>query len=102
MSDLISKKALIDTMSVLTWYRRSYSGELFEGAHNKDDAVYKAADVFKAINVQSTVDAVPVVRCKDCKHYQAQDPTRPTTCAVGLEDNCADDYCSRGERREDG
>lgn len=46
------------------------------------------------------VDAVEVVRCKDCKHYQAQDLTRPTTCAVGLEDNLADDFCSRGERRE--
>ena len=45
-------------------------------------------------------DLVEVVRCKDCKHYQAQDPTRPTTCAVGLDDNYAEEFCSRGERRE--
>lgn len=43
----------------------------------------------------------PLVRCKDCKFYQAQDPIRPTTCAVGLEDNLAIEYCSRGERREE-
>lgn len=57
------------------------------------------------INEQPTVDAVPVVRCKDCKHcvkagtYELRlwcqghgSPLRLTT---------ADDYCSRGKRRDD-
>ena len=47
------------------------------------------------IQAAPTIDAVPVVRCKDCKHF--------------IGDKCADngytwnpnDYCSYGERREE-
>lgn len=49
-----------------------------------------------------TIDAVPVVRCKDCKYLIA-----PGLCsnpmAVGfnaLEPN-EDDFCSRGEKKEE-
>lgn len=50
------------------------------------------------IDEEPTIDAVPVVRCKDCKFFvsdmewcEADDehPTRP------------DAFCSRAERRED-
>lgn len=51
-----------------------------------------------------TVDAVPVVRCKDCKLYCYNGYAfgRPVKqCSVtGFEDCEDDDFCSRGERRE--
>lgn len=45
------------------------------------------------IHAMPTIDAEPVVRCKDCKHWDfgdcyRQELTRP------------DDFCSYGERKE--
>ena len=48
-----------------------------------------------------TVDAVPVVRCKDCKFWHRDDPA-----GNGCECSCnggwwlPEDYCSCGERRD--
>lgn len=48
----------------------------------------------------STVDAVEVVRCKDCKWRQWDDVSR-NFCGLG-DFYCGElDYCSRGERRAD-
>ena len=44
-----------------------------------------------------TVDAVPVVRCKDCKHYQKDHWC--TRCALGI--MYENDFCSYAERRTD-
>lgn len=50
-----------------------------------------------------TIDAVPVVRCKDCKHFRtfrtSSDGEEIRTC-VGKEivDLNYDDFCSKGER----
>lgn len=53
-----------------------------------------------------TIDAVPVVRCKECKHYKFADnrafgmPVK--RCEVtGFEDVDDNDFCSRGERNEE-
>lgn len=47
---------------------------------------------------QMTVDAVPVVRCQDCKWYQ---PDADKWCGyfecMGFE---PDNYCSQGERKD--
>jgi hypothetical protein len=60
--------------------------------------------VISFLQRQFVVDAVPVVRCKDCKHYEAPEK--------GIFENCMrdgqivhmypDDFCSYGERRTDG
>ena len=47
-----------------------------------------------------TIDAVEVVRCKDCKFYQPFDPHRKYDCNRGLLGVMGDDYCSYGERKE--
>lgn len=42
-----------------------------------------------------TVDAVPVVRCRDCMHLYG------TLCiSCGLLPRKPDDFCSRGEKKE--
>lgn len=56
---------------------------------------------------QPTVDAVPVVRCRECRYW-----TTEANGFCGYETTCGhpygidgyttqDDYCSRGERRSD-
>ena len=65
-------------------------------------------EVYKALNDLPTVDAVPVVRCKDCKYYQTDDVKCP--CNIGLENSVPDAeytwvpepdwFCADGERRE--
>ena len=47
-----------------------------------------------------TVDAVPVVRCRDCKHFK-RNLENDTYCSSvnGLTDPEEDDFCSYGERR---
>lgn len=50
-----------------------------------------------------TVDAVPVVRCKDCKYWQDNNGGYPhPECRWGRgETPDEDDFCSCGERRTD-
>ena len=48
-----------------------------------------------------TVDAVPVVRCKDCKH--SWEDLGGLTCSHGVCVDCVvlgDFYCSYGERKD--
>ena len=52
-----------------------------------------------------TVDAVEVVRCKDCKHYNASvnscfNRQWDMESATEVPFVCEDDFCSYGERRE--
>jgi hypothetical protein len=57
------------------------------------ERVMELQDYVQRIKDAPTVDAVPVVRCKDCKHYM----TIHCTC-----DGCciSDDwYCADGERK---
>ena len=48
-----------------------------------------------------TVDAVPVVRCKDCKH--SWEDLGGLTCSHGVGVDCVvlgDFYCANGERKK--
>lgn len=47
-----------------------------------------------------TVDAVPVVRCRDCKFY-FPDSTNPCVLSIGLTMVDENDFCSYGEREEE-
>ena len=56
---------------------------------------HTAEDVIMMIKTAPTVDAVPVVRCSECKHLGFCGD------ATNLEVMGFYGYCSRGERRED-
>lgn len=63
-----------------------------------------ASDVYDVVDSMPTVDAVPVVRCKDCKKYiPCQKLPIGTSKWCGLFDRatCEMKYCGWGERRED-
>ena len=53
-----------------------------------------------------TVDAVPVVRCKDCKRFEPRQEIEGVSwtgfCNYGEFHTDEEDFCSRGERRNDG
>ena len=48
---------------------------------------------------QPTIDAVPVIRCKDCKWYYRGG----ATCMFwdGANGMCGDDFCGKAEREEE-
>ena len=58
----------------------------------------------KIIDTAPTVDAVPVVRCKDCKYWQDNNDGYPhEECRWGHgETPDANDFCSYGERKNNG
>lgn len=85
MTRLIDADYLIDDIEHCLWDWESVDG-------------ITASTVLKQtitdIKNQPTIDAVQVVRCKDCKYYKEN----TLACSrYGLED---DDYCSWAERRE--
>ena len=49
------------------------------------------------------IDAVPVIRCKDCKCYTGKWCTKFSTKQFDINDICKayDDYCSMAERKEE-
>ena len=90
---------LIDADGVLR-HKRKMSGADF-GGEFWDEAVL-ASDIKNA----PTIDAVPVVRCKDCKHYKPQKKSahwenRANYCnrVVTIKVQ-PDDFCSYGERKD--
>ena len=55
---------------------------------------------YNIIQKQTTVDAVPVVRCKDCKYYEETDETIGT-CLLTESGAHVKGYCSWAERKEE-
>ena len=54
------------------------------------------------VDSQPTVDAVPVIRCKDCKHWQKSVINyNEYVCYWGGYVKQEDDYCSWGKRKEE-
>lgn len=86
--DLISRQAAID--AVIEWY----------GCEPSDLDYFK-----KIVEKLPTTDAVPVVQCKDCKYYKSWEGTILSYCSYHNNAQYvrrAEDYCSRGERKDDG
>ena len=55
----------------------------------------------QAVDEQQTIDAVPVARCAQCKHFK-RNLENDTYCSSvnGLTDPQEDDFCSYGERKD--
>lgn len=58
-----------------------------------------------AIDSAPTIDAVPVVRCKECKHFvqckEVEGVSWTGFCNYGEFHTDEEDFCSRGERRSE-
>ena len=53
-------------------------------------------EVIEFLKRQPTIDAVPVVRCRECK-YRSKDGCPIIDANIWMDD---DDFCSHGERKE--
>ena len=67
-----------------------------------EEAVCAKEDCLAEIEAAKTVDAVPVVRCRECKRRKYDDIFGMLWCNL---DSCTkrvkpDDFCSYGERKE--
>ena len=65
------------------------------------DGAYGYVDA-KQISEAPTIDAVPVVRCRECNQGGIDDPDFPDEyyCHAGCGWNKGDFYCAYGERKE--
>ena len=93
---MANEKRLIDANALLR-HKRKMSGADF-GGEFWDEAVL-ASDIKNA----PTVDAVEVVRCRDCKHWHKETlfcDYMPYGEAQERVNWYADDFCSYGERKD--
>ncbi len=68
-----------------------------------ETCLFTPNDVLDYIDSTCTVDAVPVVRCKDCTHATLYEDSEGLYCTsiCGLFTRVMDDdYCSYGERKD--
>lgn len=92
MSDYISRQ------NVSNWLKR-YGQDVLHGKY-KFSLMY----IWKNLMDLPSADVVPVIRCKDCKHYYFADNRIPQeqryVCEISGEIWKPDDFCSYGERKE--
>lgn len=63
---------------------------------------YDYLHVLNDIKSLPTIDAVPVVRCKDCRFHEREQPGIVWCPNIVGSWMAEDGFCSMGERREDG
>ncbi len=69
--------------------------------NNPNEKLYSENDIREMIDMMPTVDAVPVIRCKDCKHYADEQCDRYADETLGyVHSTQADGYCWVAERKE--
>ena len=85
---------LIDADALIGHMRNNYGCDECKVRNCKYDCI--VAMVIDDVKDAPTVDAVEVVRCKDCVHYWKNEAE--TVCLASPRD---DAYCSEGERKED-
>ena len=80
--------------------QRLINTDTLKGAFEMDG--YKSPYVERFIDACPTVDAVPVVRCRDCMYWQQGENHKQYywPCLYLHKPTKPNDYCSHGEKRE--
>lgn len=103
MTRLIDADALRTSLGI-TGTAESCKGcqynELWDFACNTDKAP-NFAYVCEQIDNAPTIDAVPVIRCRDCKHYYVLNEVRGNCSEYNFVEKIPIDYCSWAERKEE-
>ena len=97
MSDLISREALMRRIQSEGKHQAS------QNANRYDPIVLAYGDCYAMAKTAPAVDAVEVVRCKDCENwYRNNDDeyAKKYSCQIRNSYTASTDYCSYGERRE--
>lgn len=83
---------------------------ILEGETHLDNLAEGFAEAIHVIRAMQTINAVPVVYCKDCKYAEIE-KMYGSTLLFCINDNlcdgkpltmCPDDFCSYGERKNGG
>ena len=72
-----------------------FDGKLLRISAEAYDAVHA---IIEKINNAPTVDAVEVIRCKDCEYFLSDEPTICELTMCGAKD---DGFCAWAERKRD-
>ena len=96
----------IDKDELLKVLRQRYDNlkQWYKNANEdaKTSAAFAMTECFEIGNIvkeQPTVDAVHIVRCKDCKWYVYSEKAFGHVCYFNSSYRREDDYCSDGERK---
>ena len=73
-----------------------------EGETHLDNLAEGFCEAYRVIQNMPTVDAVPVVRCRDCEYAKNAKVNKKgfRICPASHMEIVDDDYCSYGEREE--
>lgn len=74
--------------------------EVYTCVNKSKDYVEGVQSILEAIDAAPTVDAVAVIRCKDCIHYIAGYCCRDVKNRTSMVKYEPDDFCSYTVRRE--
>ena len=103
---MVNEKRLIDANALTNKFLRHYTKQ-----EKKGNLSFVACEIKQGfadmVNEAPTVDAVEVVRCKDCKHFVQGEPYDPCECMRwkvkwGAVYTTPDGYCHKGERKDNG
>ena len=91
------------TYTVCGWDDLKSAADAIEALESELDRLRRERD--QAVEeLHRNTDAVPVVRCKDCKHSFERSERKPFGCYLhgknGITLHDGDDFCSYGERKE--
>ena len=104
MAEYIEREALRDSVESIDWYS-VYRGKLTTGANN-ENALYKANDIYSAIDNAPAADVAQVVRCKSCVHYDMgvclKIYSDGNVHTEAWQERKPDDFCSYGEPKNGG
>lgn len=79
---------------------------IVKNSQNYNGVSYASRLIHNAVDTAPTVDAVPVVRCGECKRWDAdpdsygKDDGPKGKCMKSFEETNDDDFCSYGERKD--
>jgi hypothetical protein len=97
MAEHIEREALMLAIED-SWRNNPHTDPRVRQAHNHEHQHF-----FVLASKQPTADVVPVVRCKDCKHYKTDSyycqKTKQGYCELDDTVKQKQGYCSYGERR---
>lgn len=96
-NDLISRQSALDAIMELTEARRDWLSDA-----SREITALNAAYcvIYDLPPVQPTADAVPVIRCKDCKFLRFTGTVWKCQNRLVMMLCEPNDYCSRAEREE--
>ena len=101
LDEVVQKRDIIRMLGDLPLYHVGF-GRLVKGANpENNEPLIKLSDLMNAGAELPTVEAVPVIRCKDCKHYRPVNTYGVYGCdeftdVIVTENN----FCSRAERKD--